>query len=108
MTPVAGRYPAQLELPQCGILSDTSRAVVGWAVDLKSCPPKGTRRPAGRLPRAAENCADTLTKGYDTTHARVKDFSRLARICHGFRHDTPRDIGKSAKHPEWQPSDPVL
>ena len=58
--------------------------------------------------KGTENCADTLTKGYDTTHARVKDFNRLARICHGFRHDTPRDIGNRTKHPEWQPSDPVL
>ena len=39
--------------------------------------------------KGIENCADTLTKGYDTTPARVKDFSRLARICHGFRLDTP-------------------
>ena len=58
--------------------------------------------------KGTENCSDTLTKGYDTTPARVKEFNRLARICHGFRHDTPRDIGKSAKHPEWQPTDPVL
>jgi hypothetical protein len=58
--------------------------------------------------KGTENCADTLTKGYDTTPARVKDFNRLARICHGFRHDTPRDIGSRTKHPEWQPTDPVL
>ncbi len=47
--------------------------------------------------KGTENCSDTLTKGYDTTPARVKEFSRLARICHGFRHDTPRDII------DWQP-----
>ena len=58
--------------------------------------------------KGTENCSDTLTKGYDTTPARVKEFNRLARICHGFRHDTPRDISKAAKHPEWQPTDPVL
>jgi hypothetical protein len=58
--------------------------------------------------KGTDNCSDTLTKGYETTPARVKEFNRLARICHGFRHDTPRDISKRAKHPEWQPTDPVV
>ena len=58
--------------------------------------------------KGTENCSDTLTKGYDTAPARVKEFNRLARICHGFRHDTPRDIRQADKHPEWQPADPVL
>jgi hypothetical protein len=35
-------------------------------------------------------------------------FNRLARICHGFRADTPRDITKRKKHPEWQPTNSVL
>ena len=58
--------------------------------------------------KGTENCSDTLTKGYDTAPARVKEFNRLARICLGFRHDTPRDIRQADKHPEWQPADPVL
>ena len=46
--------------------------------------------------KGTENCSDTLTKGYDTTPARVKEFHKLARICHGFRHNKP---------PEWKPTD---
>ena len=49
--------------------------------------------------KGTENCSDTLrlTKGDETTPARVGEFHKLARICpgHGFRHNTP----------EWQPTD---
>ncbi len=37
--------------------------------------------------KGTESCSGTLNKGYDTTPARVKEFNKLSRICHGFRHD---------------------
>ena len=58
--------------------------------------------------KGKDNCSDTLTKGYESTPGRVSEFNRLARICHGFRPDTPRDIAKRKKHPEWQPTNSVL
>jgi hypothetical protein len=58
--------------------------------------------------KGKDNCSDTLTKGYESTPGRVSEFNRLARICHGFRADTPRDITKRKKHPEWQPTNSVL
>jgi hypothetical protein len=39
-----------------------------------------------------DNVSDTLTKGYESTPQRINEFHRLARICHGYRLDTPRPI----------------
>jgi hypothetical protein len=52
-----------------------------------------------------DNVSDTLTKGYESTQQRINEFNRLARICHGYRLDTPRDLRNRSNHPEWQPSD---
>jgi hypothetical protein len=55
-----------------------------------------------------DNCSDTLTKGYEQIPSRIKEFNRLARICQGYRFDTPRDIAKRKSHQQWQPTDPAL
>ncbi len=39
-----------------------------------------------------DNCSDTLTKGYEQSPSCIKEFNRLARICHGYRFDTPRRV----------------
>ncbi len=61
-----------------------------------------------------DNVSDTLTKGYESTQQRINEFNRLARLCHGYRVDTPRDFLKKKRdlrnrsnHREcqWQPSD---
>jgi hypothetical protein len=54
-----------------------------------------------------DNVSDTLTKGYESesTPQRINEFHRLARICHGYRLDTPRDLLNRSKLPEWQPPD---
>ena len=55
-----------------------------------------------------DNVSDTLTKGYESTPQRINEFNRLARSCHGYRVDTPRDLRNRSKHPEWQPSDSAV
>ena len=44
--------------------------------------------------KGTESCLDTLTKGHKTTTARVNEFHRLARLCHGFSSQHSADCYK--------------